>query len=545
MKLRKLLVLLMCGLLLAGCNSTKTASPADPTEIPPEIPAESTYDLFAAYTENSDPANWGVEWQILQDGAVVDSFLRDEEIFFGHGKDYYPFEGISTFRGNNYRNDPTYGTADITEESLEILWSNSIGSLGKWSGCGWSGQPLIVRWDDQTKEIMNIYPEKKEKEGLTEVIYATLDGNIYFYDIEDGTPTRDKLTIGMTFKGTGTLDPRGYPIMYIGSGIASDGKSQRMYAISLIDTTVLFEQSGSDKDSFRSWAAFDSSPIIDAETDTLIWPGENGVLYTLKLNTAYDSDNGTIEINPENVVKCRYKTDLTKSGRWVGFESSSVVVGRNLYITENSGMMFCVDLNTMQLNWAQDTLDDSNATSVFDWESETEGYIYTAPSLRWTAQAEKGSITIFKINASNGEIVWKKKYDCVRQGDTSGGVQSSPINGRKGTDLENLVIYNVALSPNSFKGVLVALDKQTGEVVWEHDMPSYTWSSPAAVYTDDGKGYIVICDSVGNVKLIDGITGELIDTVNIGSNVEASPAVFEDTLVVGTRGCRICGIKIK
>ena len=60
---------------------------------------------------------------------------------------------------------------------------------------------------------MNMYDWAKQKEGLVEVILATMDGNVYFLDSGDGgTPTRDKLVIGMPFKGAGSLDPRGYPI---------------------------------------------------------------------------------------------------------------------------------------------------------------------------------------------------------------------------------------------------------------------------------------------------------------------------------------------
>ena len=49
---------------------------------------------------------------------------------------------------------------------------------------------------------------------------------------------------------------------------------------------------------------------------------------------------------------------------------------------------------------------------------------------------------------------------------------------------------------------------------------------------------------MGNLFLIDGATGALLDRVNLGSNVEASPAVFENTIVVGTRGQKIFGIEI-
>ena len=75
-------------------------------------------------------------------------------------------------------------------------------------------------------------------------------------------------------------------------------------------------------------------------------------------------------------------------------------------------------------------------------------------------------------------------------------------------------------------------------------MDYYTWSSPVALYTDEGEAYIILCDSVGNFSLLDGTTGETLSTMNLGSNIEASPAVFEDMVVIGTRGGRICGIKV-
>ena len=93
-------------------------------------------------------------------------------------------------------------------------------------------------------------------------------------------------------------------------------------------------------------------------------------------------------------------------------------------------------------------------------------------------------------------------------------------------------------------GKLVALDTQTGKIVWEKYMDNYTWSSPVAVYDKDGNAYIIVCDSVGKMMMLDS-NGNVLSTLDLGSNVEASPAVFENTLVVGTRGQQIFGIKIK
>ena len=525
--------------------STTEATTEATTE--PEVIPDPTYE--AGYVDSSDPKNWGISWDVIQNGSIVDNFSRQDPINFGHGSEYTALEGIVTFRGDNYRSGATYGTANVVNETVSQLWSSNIGSFNGWPGSGWTGQPLIVRWDDETKAIMNIFEAKKSKEGLVEVIYATLDGYVYFYDLEDGSYTRDPLWVGMNFKGAGALDPRGYPLMYVGSGDYASGKTPRMYIISLIDGSILYERSGSDSFTKRSdWAAFDSSPLVDAETDTLIWPGESGILYTIKLNSQYDKSAGTISISPEETVKNRYYTSRSNGGTyWVGYEPSAVIVGRYLYISENGGMFFCIDLDSMQLVWAQDTKDDSNSTPVFQWDENGEtGYIYTAPSLHWTANSSsEGKISIYKINAKTGEIVWEVPYDCNTVSGVSGGVQSTPLLGKEGTDIEGLIIYSIARTPNSYNGVMVALDTETGEKVWEMPMDNYTWSSPTAVYTDSGKAYVVICDSIGNLFLVNGTDGKVLSSTNLGSNVEASPAVFGNTIVVGTRGQKIYAIKVE
>ena len=523
-----------------------TQAPTTEETTEPTLP-DPTYD--PVHTDNSNPEKWGIKWDIIQNGSIVDSYNREDPISFGDGSQYSAMEGVISFRGDNYRSGATYGTANIVNETISSLWSANIGSFNGWPGSGWTGQPLIVRWDDATKAIMNIREDKKAKNGLVEVIHATLDGYIYFYDLEDGSYTRDPVWVGMNFKGAGTLDPRGYPLMYVGSGDYADGKAPRMYIISLIDGSVLYERSGSDSFTKRGdWAAFDSTPLIDADTDTLIWPGESGILYTIKLNTQYDISSGTISIAPEETVKTRYTTSRSGGGKyWLGYEPSAVIVDRYLYVSENGGMFFCIDLNTMELVWAQDTKDDSNSTPVFQWDESGEtGYIYTAPSLHWTADGNKqGNLSIYKLDAKTGEIVWEYKYDCHTVTDVSGGVQSTPLLGKKGTALEGMIIYSIARTPNAYTGELVALNTQTGEVIWKMPMDSYSWSSPVAVYGESGKVYVVACDSTGNVFLLNGSTGQVLSSVNIGSNVEASPAVFNDIVVVGTRGQKVYGLKVE
>ena len=521
-----------------------SAPPATTQPAPPPVPS---FPSAPYKTDSSDPANWNIKWEINVNGSFVSSFQREQNISFGLGDSYFALPGVAGFRGNNYRDSAAYGTVNVTNKKLTEVWKREISALpkassGSWTGAGWTGQPLVVQWDEATKAIMNLKPEAKAKKDLVEVIYATLDGNIYFYDLETGEYTRDPLKIGMAFKGAGALDPRGYPIMYVGSGDRTrEKKEPRMYIINLIDCSIMYEYGYEKEFNIRSWRAFDASPLVDAETDTLIWPGENGLLYTIKLNTQYDKAAGTLSINPDKPVFNRYKTSLnTDPSNDLGMENSPIIVENYLYVGDNRGTFFCVDINTMQLVWAQEIKDDQNATAVFEWGDDGKGYIYVGTSM----EHSDGTCYMYKLDAMTGEIVWETPWNnIIYNKNVSGGVLSTPLLGKKGTDYEGMIFFHVAKTPSEYNGVLMALDTDTGKVIWQKEM-KYCWSSPVAVYSESGKGYMILCDSVGNMHLIDGKTGNILDTVGLGSNIEASPVVFNNMIVVGTRGQKVFGIKI-
>lgn len=514
-------------------------TPPENTEPPtttPVLPVLSPY-----HTENTDPANWGIDWQLQVGGIASDAYQSADSYNFTWAEDYFTLSGVPTFRSNNYRTGGAYGTVQLSDNILVKKWKSAIGSYNNWSGMGWTGQPLCMQWDDELKAIMNLYPEKKAKEDLVEVIAPTLDGYIYFYDMEDGSYTRDRLWIGMNFKGTASLDPRGYPILYAGSGDKVGNRQARMFAISLIDFTILMGIGGPDSFSHRTWYAFDSSPMISGETDTIFWPGESGMIYSIKLNTQYDQETATLTMDPDVLVKARYSTNTRKT-RWFGFESSSIIVGQYMFIGDNGGYFFCIDLNTMELVWAQFVQDDVNATPVFEWGSDGQGYLYVGSSTEYS----KDTAYIHKLNATNGEIIWSKSIDNVAFNVlVSGGVLSSPVLGKPGTDLEGMIFFSVSKVPDATRGILMALDTQTGNVIWEKTLDSYAWSSPVGIYTESGKGYLVLADSSGNINLMEGATGTHLYAANVGSIIEATPVVFNNMLVVGTRDCRVWGIEIK
>ena len=70
------------------------------------------------------------------------------------------------------------------------------------------------------------------------------------------------------------------------------------------------------------------------------------------------------------------------------------------------------------------------------------------------------------------------------------------------------------------------------------------WSSPVDIYDKYGNGYMIQGDSLGNLHLIDGKNGNILNTITLNGNIESSPAIFKNTLVVATRNGTIYGINI-
>ena len=526
-----------------------TATTDEPIVSEPPLPPEPpSFEPYAV--DGTEPDRMLSSTGIMADGKIVESYTFPEPIDFGFGEDYASFEGIATFRGNNFRDSASYGTADIINAKFGDKWSRNTGSYSApdgafWSGNGWSGQPLIEKWSKHTREIMNMYDWAKEQEELVEVIYPSMDGNVYFSELETGKATRDKLYLGFPFKGAGAIDPRGYPLLYVGAGYAGTKGAARILIVSLIDGSVLYTFGNGDSFAPRGWTAADGASLISAETDQLINPSENGTIYIIKLNSVYDPENGTIAIDPAPVKwRFRGKRSLSGGKYWLGMETSPVIWRGHLIIADNGGHLICLDLNTLEPVWVQDTLDDTNCSPVLELE-DGHPYVYISTSFHggWRApMSSKTVIPIWKIDAVTGEKVWQADYDCYTLDGVSGGVLGTAAIGKKG--LDELVFVPVARTPTRGEGILTALNKRTGEVIWEFKSSQYAWSSPVCVYDKDDKGYVIYCTSSGNMHLLDGLTGELLDTVQLGGNIEASPAVYENTIVVGTRTMQIWGITL-
>lgn len=521
---------------------TPTPTP-EPTPTPVGLP-----DFKPHSVDGTEPERLISSTAIMVDGEVVEEYESDYEINFDLPERYTELEGIVTFRGDNFRSGAAYGTASVSSKTLTKAWSKSTSGLSDtdgtyWSGSGWTGQPLIVKWPEATrKNISAMYDWAREKEGLVEVIYATLDGHVYFYELTSGEYTRDPLNLGFNYKGAGALDPRGYPILYVGSGVDSVNGRSRVKVVNLIDNSVMFEFGHNETFANRGWHMFDSSPLVSAETDQLIYPGENGILYIIHLNTKYNEQTGELSVDPDNIVKWKYNGVRSGSRYWLGVESSAAIINNYIFLADNGGNLMCLDLNTLKLVWVQDVLDDTNCSPVVDVE-DGHPYIYISTSFHYGWRSySTAEIPIFKIDAETGEIVWRTDYTCYTVQDLSGGVQGTIAVGKN--KLSDMIFVPVARTPGASSGTLAALKKDTGEVIWEKETSMYSWSSPVDFYDADGNGYLLYCNSGFNMFLIDGKTGEQLDYMNLGGNIEASPAMYGNYAVVGTRAMRTYCIQV-
>lgn len=514
--------------------------------------AETEISFAPHCVDSTDPSKL-IQFTEVEVGDTILSSISDyspqEEITFGLGSEYTDVEGIVTFRGNSFRDSPSYGFAEMKEYQLDGIWSKQTAGLtyngATWTGSGWTGQPLMMKWPRETKAHMNMYDWAKEDDDLVEVIYACMDGYVYFLDLKSGEETREALNLGFTFKGAGALDPRGYPIMYVGAGYDSNNGTARVFVINLLDCSVMHTFGNNDPFSMRgSLSYFDSSALVDAETDTLIYPGENGILYLIKLNTRYDEAAGTLSIDPDPTVKWRYNGVRTSlNSYWLGMEDSAAIYKGYLFVADNGANLMCLDLNTLELVWVQDVLDDSNSTPVLSIENgHLYLYVSTSFHLGWRS-SNTAAVPIWKIDAETGEIVWQTDYECYSQEGVSGGVQSTIASGAN--DLDDYIYVTVSKTGEPYGGVLTCLDKQTGEIVWEHTA-YYAWSSPVCVYNSDGSGAVIYCACDGKMYLLDGKSGEVRSTFALSEGaIEASPAVYNQYAVVGTRACQIWGVELK
>lgn len=448
---------------------------------------------------------------------------------------------IFCFRGNQERSAPSRGFVNGVPESLRVKWEfkthydTTKTQFGTWGGgAGWTGQPLLIHWNR----------EQKEKSGITdtaflnnpnalEIISGSLGGEIYFIDLQTGKSTRPALGIENPIKGTVSVDPRKNGLLYVGQGVKRKDSSRfGAYVFDMFNRKEVLYIPGIDAFSVRKWGAFDSNPLIEKESGFVFWPGENGLVYRFKFDDS---------LKVESMSKLQYNH---KKMFRQGIESSMTVKNKYGFIADNSVIIMCINLQTMQPVWNMDNFDDTDATLLFEAENDSSWYVYSGNEVDIRVPSHTAEFR--KINAITGQEVWSQTVTCYGtdlNGKTnSGGILASPVLGKqKGKNL----VYNVFARINKQnKGLLLAVDKHSGKEVFTFELKDYSWASPVDFYDESGNIYLFLTDVSGGMYILDGQTGKLLSYQKLDLTLETSPIIINNTIILPSRGNSVFCIEI-
>ncbi len=419
-------------------------------------------------------------------------------------------EGLTMFRGNPTRT--YYGTGPIPTE-LEVLWRfpdapmcgvSSVGGEPKqWCGSGWTGQPVV--WE--------------RPDGITEVIFGAYDKHIHFLDAATGERTRPDFFMGDIIKGSVTLDPDGYPLLYSGSR----DPSFKIIALDRETPTELWSLDAASVPGMwnNDW---DSNPVI---VDGIMYQGgENSWWYAVELNRDYD-DDGLVTLDPEIVFDTpAFSDESLVVGRQQSIENSTAVFEGRAFFANSAGRVVGVDVDALPEGEAEIVFDywvgdDVDASIVID----AGGALYVSAEVdHATARsAEIGQLVRLDPDNPQQPVVWGLAVP--GENGLDGGIWATPA-------LAGDVLY-VPTNP----GDLLAVDTATGDVVWQDDVGAHAWSSPVVI---DGRMLVAVnCDTAAALRVYD-VTDRwapqrLTETPFAGGCIESTPAVWDGRVFVGSR----------
>ena len=518
------------------------AQPEQPQQpAQPQVQATATPmpALTVAAAADQEPGKFRMAETAYKGSKKQSDFNRETPINAQGGElyTYYP-GGVFTFRNDGMRQNAAFGTADMPLKQMSIHWQSDLGSLRTDAdtlyGLGWTSQPAIIKWSVEVRSGMNINDAKKDTKALKEVIVGALDGKIYFLDLADGQPTRDPIEVGFPLKGSVAVDTFGRPLIAVGQGISKlRNKTGDIgyHFYNLIDQKrALFINGRKTKNQLQhsTNGAFDGTGLFERNSDSFVVGGENGLFYTVKLNTVFDFKNPTtLTLDPE-VLYLRSKI-ARQDNTGVSIEGSPAMYGPYAFVADKHGVLRCIDTTTMKTLWIFDTGDNTDATPALDLNADGSLSLYTGTTV-FARSRKAGNAVIRRLDALTGEEIWAKevkaKYDNLERG----GVKASPIVGQQ--QIGHLVIFTVNLTEEG--GAIIAFNKENGQEAWRVPLPGGAISSPVAVYAQDGSARIVQASTDGKLYLMEGATGSLLSTLDLGGAIESSPAVYNDILVVGT-----------
>jgi outer membrane protein assembly factor BamB len=419
--------------------------------------------------------------------------------------------GLLTFRGNPTRT--YYGTGPIPRSKPAESWRfpRSGGLCGEstdakgtrvWCGTGWTGQPAVF-----------------ERDGRTWVVFGAYDHKIHFLDAETGERILPDFPTGDIIKGSVTIDPDGYPLVYSGSR----DNYYRVIAIDRAKPTELYKLSAKAVSPTMWNDDWDGSGLII--DDYLFEGGENSQFHIVKLNRGYDA-KGKVTVKPKLVFHApgwdaELLRDLPDDN--VSIENSVAIHGNTVYFANSGGLVQGWDISGVRDGvkprrvfrfW---TGDDTDASIVAD----EEGMLYVGVEYeRRTARSKKvGQMLKLDPSRPKDPVVWKLDD----QGAVPAGVWGTPAL------YKDIAIFDLT------GGDVLGVDRATGEERWRFRTPgNETWQSPVVV--DD---VLLIGDCTGDLHAYDVADTRAeprrLWTIELGGCVESTPAVWKGRIYFGTR----------
>jgi outer membrane protein assembly factor BamB len=425
--------------------------------------------------------------------------------------------GLLTFRGSPGRD--YYGQGPVPE-APQVLWDypgesggmcaeSTVGSeVRTWCGTGWTGQPSVF-----------------ERDGRRWVVFGAYDRNVHFVDYDTGEDIIPPFPTGDIIKGSVSVDPDGFPLVYSGS------RDNSMHVISIAgpEPVELWSLSA-DAVSPTKWNDdWDGSPLI--MDDYMYVGGENSQFHVVKLNRSYAAD-GSVQVAPELVFNTPGWDDelLAAIGdNEVSIENSVAHHEGVVYFANSGGLVQGWDVSGVAEGrmptrtfrfW---TGDDTDASIVID----DEGFLYVASEYeRGTDRSrEVGQLMKLDPRQPDNPLVWKVDDNAS----LPAGIWATPA-----------IHEDLVIAPTD-GGRVLGVDRASGAIRWEMELPPPTWQSPVVV--DDT---LIQGDCNGVLHAYDlsdtTVTPPELWTVELGGCIESTPAVWEGRIFVGTRGGRFFAV---
>lgn len=525
LKMKQIVTFVISSLVLAACGgrqnlgATQQQEETDTSIVVSEAVLEPLPDTVF-------PSVSDIKYDIDIKGDSVDCELNSLANLYENAP------GAFTFRKGSFRQADFGGKISGTPDTIVVDWVFETGidttrtAYGTWAGgTGWTGQPLYVEWPDSCVNRFRQSGFLTTDFNRKEIIVASLCGNVYFLNFENGKESRKHINVINPIKGTPSLDPTLNGNLYVGHGIPAHNPFGAL-TINLFEheVTHIFDK---DNTAWRGWGAYDSSPLRIGQF--LFRPGENNTLYKFIVTP------GKLTLHSQ----LRYRVN----GSAPGIESSMCAYLNYGYTCDNHGNIICINLNSLKPVWLYKLGDDIDATPVLEIENG-KPFLYVGCEI--DRQGE-GEARFVKLDGLNGNKIWQATIEGKRvevyEKHFDGGFYASALPGTG--NCSHLIFANCVRNTKGQNGEFIAFNRNTGNIEYSLPLKYYAWSSPVGYMNEKNEMYILTGDTAGNLYIIEGLSGKIINCCRVGSNFESSPVVSGNSAVVGSRGNKIFKVSIR